>query len=102
MSPAPWTTGRTATYALLGHPVARSRPRPHGALFAAAGIDAVHVCMDVDPTASRTPSARPDLALAGVNLTVPLKESVLPHLDGVTPTAAVAGAVNTLLPMAAG
>ena len=98
MSPAPRTTGRTATYALLGHPVARSRsPALHGALFAAAGIDAVYVCMDVDPTAAGDAiRAVRTLGLAGVNLTVPLKESVLPHLDGVTPTAAVAGAVNTL------
>ena len=98
MSPAPRTTGRTATYALLGHPVARSRsPALHGALFAAAGIDAVYVCMDIDPTAAEDAiRAVRTLGLAGVNLTVPLKESVLPHLDGVTPTAAVAGAVNTL------
>ena len=98
MSPPAATTGRTATYALVGHPVARSRsPGLHGALFAAAGIDAVYVCLDVDPErAAGVAAAVRTLGLAGVNLTVPLKEAVLPHLDGLSPAAAAAGAVNTL------
>lgn len=98
MSPAPRTTGTTATYALVGHPVGRSRsPGLHSALFAAAGLDAVYVCLDVDPAAAAgVADAVRTLGLAGVNLTVPFKEAVLPHLDGMTAAAAAAGSVNTL------
>ena len=94
----PATTGQTATHALIGHPVGRSRsPALHSALFAATGMDAVYVCLDVAPAdASAVPDAVRTLRLAGANLTVPFKESVLPHLDGLSPAARAAGAVNTL------
>lgn len=98
MSPAPETSGHTATYALVGHPVRRSRsPGLHSALFSAAGLDAVYVCLDVDPAAAReVPEAIRTLGLSGVNLTVPFKEAVVPHLDALTDAAQAAGAVNTL------
>jgi len=98
MTPTGGTTGQSDTYALIGHPVARSRsPGLHGALFAAAGIDAVYVCFDVAPEAAGAAvSAVRTLGLAGANLTVPFKESVLPHLDGLTEAARAAGSANTV------
>ena len=92
------TTGQTDTYALIGHPVSRSRsPGLHGALFAAEGLDAVYTCFDVAPEAADAAiAAVRTLGIAGANLTVPFKESVLPYLDGLTAAARAAGAVNTL------
>jgi shikimate dehydrogenase len=98
VSASPATSGQTATYALVGHPVRRSRsPALHSALFSAAGLDAVYVALDVDPAAApRVPQAMRTLGLAGANLTVPFKEAVVPQLDALTDAAHAAGSVNTL------
>lgn len=91
-------TGATRTFALLGHPVRQSRsPELHAGWFREHGIDGVYVALDV-PAASgeQLVGAVRTLGLAGVNLTVPHKERVVPHLDRLEPAAAAAGAVNTL------
>ena len=91
-------TGATRTFALLGHPIAASRsPELHNAWAREHGIDAVYVALDVSETRGEgVVSAVRTLGLAGVNLTVPLKERVMRHLDRLEPAAAAAGAVNTL------
>ncbi len=75
-------TGATRVFGLVGRPVAHSlSPRIYNALFAEAGIDAVYVAFDVDPTAGPLlAEALRTLNLAGVNLTVPHKASILPFL----------------------
>ncbi len=90
--------GTTRTFALLGHPVGRSRsPALHAALNENHDVDAIYVCFDVPPDrAAGAIAAVRALGLAGANLTVPLKERVRPHLDGETPAARAGGAVNTL------
>lgn len=92
-------TGRTRTYALLGHPVAHSRsPELHNGWFADHGVDARYVALDVDPArADQVVAALRTLPLAGVNLTIPFKEAVLPGLDAVEGFAAAVGAVNTVV-----
>lgn len=90
----------TATFGVVGHPVAHSRsPAMHRAWIDAAGLDAVYVTFDVgpQPDGARVVDALRTLGVAGANLTVPLKESVLPHLDAVAPQAAAIGAVNTVV-----
>lgn len=96
---APWPTGTTRLFALLGHPVARSAsPAMHNAALRRRGVDAVYLALDVDPTrADQVADAMRTLGLSGANLTVPLKEAVLPHLDRLAPSAAQAGAANTVL-----
>jgi shikimate dehydrogenase len=91
--------GATRVYALLGRPVGHSlSPALHNALFAHLGVDAVYVALDVAPAqAAAVPAALRALGLAGANLTVPLKEAVLDGLDALSPGAARAGAVNTVL-----
>jgi shikimate dehydrogenase len=42
------------------------------------------------------------LNFQGLNVTAPLKEAVIPHLTGLSETAKAIGAVNTLVPTAAG
>ncbi|WP_149204848.1 shikimate dehydrogenase [Actinotalea subterranea] len=90
-------SGRRA--AVLGHPVAHSlSPALHRAAYTALGLgewryDAIDVTQD-DLEAF---VAGLDEGWAGLSLTMPLKQAVLPLLDHVEPLAEVVGAVNTLL-----
>ncbi|MFZ5475327.1 MAG: shikimate dehydrogenase [Myxococcota bacterium] len=92
-------TGHTRVFGLVGHPVRHSlSPAMHNELFRRLGVDAVYVTFDVSPDhAGDVAAAVRSLALAGVNLTVPFKERVLPGLDRLSPAAALAGAVNVVL-----
>ncbi len=99
----PATTATTLTptrrAAVLGHPVAHSlSPVLHAAAYRALGLDGweygVHditedtlegFLHDVDP------------GWAGLSLTMPLKQVVIPLLDHVEPLAEAVGAVNTVL-----
>jgi shikimate dehydrogenase len=89
----------TDVYGILGWPVTHSlSPAMHGAAFAALGIDAAYVAFPVSP--ARLPEALRGLAalgIAGVNVTLPHKETVLPLLDAVEPDARTIGAVNTIV-----
>lgn len=92
-------TGRARIAGVLGWPVAHSRsPRLHNYWLEKYGIDGAYVPFPVHPdhlgTALR---ALPLLGMAGVNLTVPHKESALAALDSVDPLAATLGAVNTVV-----
>jgi shikimate dehydrogenase len=92
-------SGRTRIYGLVGHPVRHSlSPAMHNALFGKLSLDAVYLAFDVDPRrAEGVTDAIRTLDLVGVNLTVPFKERVLPHLDHVTIAAEEAGAVNVVI-----
>ncbi len=92
-------SGRTRVFGLVGHPVRHSlSPEMHTALFRKLGLDAVYVAFDVDPrSADGVAGAIRCLDLVGVNLTVPFKERVLPHLDQLTAAAQEAGAVNCVI-----
>src|SRR5204863_1350202 len=85
-----------AVYALFGRPVADSlSPAMHNAGFAALGLNAVYV-----PIETRDLEGLRDLAghagIRGASVTIPFKRDVMPLLDEVAPTAAAAGAVNTI------
>lgn len=92
-------TGATRTFALLGRPVHHSAsPRLHNTWLRALDIDARYVALDVPPErGGAVVDALRTLGLAGVNLTVPLKEAVLPHLDALAPSAEAAGAANVVV-----
>lgn len=92
-------TGQTRVFGLIGHPVRHSlSPAMHNELFRRRKIDALYAVFDVVPgQAGGVASAIRTLGLAGVNLTVPFKETVLPDLDGYSQAAAVAGAVNVVV-----
>ncbi|RMF47888.1 MAG: shikimate dehydrogenase, partial [Deltaproteobacteria bacterium] len=63
-----------------------------------AGIDAVYVPFHVAPESlPGAVAAIRALGLAGVNVTIPHKEAVLPLLDEVTADASRIGAVNTIV-----
>lgn len=68
--------------------------------FAAAGIDGYYHLMDVDLLPGRTLPQLLDAirtaGFAGVNVTYPFKQDIIPLLDAVDPKAAQVGAVNTV------
>src|SRR5438093_697043 len=94
---AMWNQARL--FGVLGDPVDHSlSPAMHNAAFAAAGLP--HVYLRYWVPATRLPAAVREakaLRMGGLNLTVPLKEAVLPLLDAVTREAERIGAVNTVL-----
>ncbi len=92
-------SGATRTFALLGHPVRHSlSPWIHNRLLQAHGVDAVYVALRVDPRhAQHVSQSIRALGLAGVNLTVPLKEAVFADLDACAPSAIQAGAANVVV-----
>lgn len=91
--------GETIVIGLIGWPVGHSySPAMHNAAAAALGLNLVYVPMPVAP--ERLADALrglPALGIRGVNVTVPYKEAVLPHLDAVYPAARIIGAVNTIV-----
>jgi shikimate dehydrogenase len=92
-------SGATRVVGIIGDPVAHSRsPAMHNAAFAALALDWVYVPLPVaaDDLPAAVAAVRA-LGLAGVNVTVPYKEAVLPHLDALTPLARGVGAVNTIV-----
>ncbi|MBO3087212.1 shikimate dehydrogenase [Cellulomonas dongxiuzhuiae] len=90
--------------AVLGHPVAHSlSPVLHRAAYAALGLD-TWAYDAVDVTEDQLPGFlnRLDASWAGLSLTMPLKQTVIPLLDHVEPLAQVVGAVNTVLVQGSG
>lgn len=78
----------------MGH--SRS-PVMHNAALRELGLDWVYVPFDVAPeNVGAAVEAIRALGLAGMNVTVPLKELVLPYLDAVDDAAAQIGSVNTI------
>jgi 3-dehydroquinate dehydratase/shikimate dehydrogenase len=87
----------TRVYGLLGSDVLRSlSPAIQNRAFAERGEDAVYVPLPAESMAAFA-SALPDLALSGFSVTRPYKGEILPHLESVTPNAAEAGSVNTVV-----
>jgi shikimate dehydrogenase len=85
--------------AVLGHPVQHSlSPVLHRAAYRALGLDDWRYDA-LDVTSEALPDLLRDLddTWAGLSLTMPLKQSVIPLLDHVEPLAEVVGAVNTVL-----
>lgn len=89
----------TRLFGVIGSPIGHSlSPAMHSAAFKALKMDAVYSPFDVPPAHLR-PMLRA-LVLSGVeglNVTVPLKEAILPLLDAVDPAAKAIGAVNTVV-----
>jgi shikimate dehydrogenase len=87
---------------LIGANIGQSlSPALHEDAFAALGVVGHYHLMDVDGPRPRT---LPELlaavrtaGFAGVNVTFPFKEAVIPLLDEVSPEAAEIGAVNTVV-----
>lgn len=86
--------------ALLGYPLSHSlSPAMHNAALHAVGLhDWYYDALPVEPEHLADTVVRLRAAdYAGANVTVPHKETIIPFLDGLTPTAQAIGAVNTIV-----
>lgn len=92
-------TGTTNVVGIIGRPVAHSlSPLMHNRAFAHSGLDWVYVPFEVSGDALATAvSGVRALSIRGVNVTVPHKTAVVSLVDELTPQAAAAGAVNTIV-----
>jgi 3-dehydroquinate dehydratase/shikimate dehydrogenase len=97
-------TARTQITGLIGSPVAHSfSPHMHNAAFAASGVDAVYMPLevaDIDGFARRMAHPRSrefEWNLRGLSVTAPHKTSIMRWLDWTEPAALQIGAVNTVV-----
>ena len=89
----------TRVFGVTGHPIDHSlSPRMHQAACDALRLDAVYAPFDVPP-ADAGPVLRGLIAtgVSGLNVTVPLKEVMVRHVDRLTGDAAALRAVNTVV-----
>jgi shikimate dehydrogenase len=84
---------------IIGWPISHSlSPAIHNAAFRATGLDWTYVAFAVAPEElERGIGGIRALGIAGVNVTMPHKQSVMPFLDEVSPEVELAGAVNTII-----
>ena len=92
-------TGKTRITGLYGYPVEHTlSPSMHNAAFEHLGIDYCYLPFSVHPDSLKNAvEAIRALNLAGVNITIPHKESVISYLDHVNEEALFIGAVNTIV-----
>lgn len=91
--------GETRVAGVIGWPVRHSLSPPmHNAAFAALGLNWVYVPFAVAPErVGEAVAAVRALDLAGLNVTIPHKPAVLPHLDELGPEAQALGVANTII-----
>ena len=91
--------GSTKIYGIIGDPVAHSlSPLIQNRAFAECGLDCCYVPFQVDAGGLQAAvAAVRALRLGGVNVTIPHKERVRGYLDEVDRSAAMIGAVNTII-----
>ena len=91
-------TGHTRIVGVIGDPVEHSRsPQMHNAAFAKAGLDYVYVAFHVRPDDLADAIAGfKAINVVGINVTLPHKQAVIPHLTSISREAELIGAVNTL------
>ncbi len=84
---------------IVGHPIGHSAsPKMHNAVYAHLNLDYTYVPFDVVPeTLEQAVKGLRALQVSGVNVTVPLKERIIPFLDELDGEAKTIGAVNTVL-----
>lgn len=92
-------SGKTKVFGLIGYPVEHSlSPAMHNAAFEHQRLDCCYVTFPVKPELLKDAvKAIRALNLAGVNVTMPHKENVIPLFDRVDSDASFIGAVNTIV-----
>jgi shikimate dehydrogenase len=91
--------GKTRITGLFGYPVEHTlSPAMHNAAFRALGLNYCYVPFLVHPDSlGNAVLGIKAMNMAGVNVTVPHKERVIPFLDEVSEEASFIGAVNTIV-----
>lgn len=92
-------SGKTKITGIFGYPVEHTlSPAMQNAAFRSCGLDYCYVPFLVHPDfLGQAVQAVRALNLAGVNITIPHKEKVIPFLDHVDEEALFIGAVNTIV-----
>lgn len=92
-------SGKTKLCAVIGDPVEHSlSPCIHNAAFQHLGLDYVYAAFTVEKGAlSEAMQGVRSLGIFGLNVTMPHKVDIIPHLDRLDETAQKVGAVNTVL-----
>lgn len=88
---------KNPSFAVIGHPIGHSMsPFIHNRLFALQGRDSLYGKWDIPPEelAVALPQLMQDLA--GINVTIPHKQAVIPLLDGLRDRAELYRSVNTI------
>ena len=91
--------GKTRLYGLLGNPVSHSlSPFIHNEGFRRLSLNARYLAFSVkEEDLESTLSALRKMGVGGLNLTMPLKEAVLPLCDSLSKEAKLSSSVNTLV-----
>ena len=85
-------------YAVIGYPIAHSlSPQMQNAGFAAYNLSAEYAALEVAPENVGIFAKEARTKLAGFNITVPHKSSIIPFLDEIEPSAARQESVNTVI-----
>jgi shikimate dehydrogenase len=88
---------RAGICAIAGYPCSHSRsPALWNRLFARYGLPYLYTSFEWPDIGELIQAVR-DLGVRGLSVTIPFKETVIPHLDGVDPDARAIGAVNTVV-----
>ncbi len=89
----------TQLLGIFGWPIEHSQsPKMHRAALTALNIDALYAPFAVMPEQlTEAVHGLRALGIRGVNVTVPHKESIMAHLDELSPAARAIGAVNTVI-----
>ncbi|KAJ2744669.1 hypothetical protein GGI20_002766 [Coemansia sp. BCRC 34301] len=89
--------------ALCGSPIQHSpSPAMHNAAFAALGLPHVYGLHETEHCDTDLKDLFASPNFGGASVTIPLKQSVIPLLDRLTPAARRIGAVNTVIPIPGG
>lgn len=88
----------TFFFGLLGNPVRKSlSPAMHNANFRSLGMNAVYTPYEISEEALvKVIPALEVLHFKGLNVTMPLKQKIIPYLDQLDEIASLCGAVNTV------
>lgn len=87
----------TGLYGIIGNPVSHSMsPIIHNSAFKEKGLNNVYVPLKVSNIEDFIKEYR-KLDFRGYSVTIPHKESILPFLDDIDPTARDIGAINTMV-----
>ncbi|HEX6477139.1 MAG TPA: shikimate dehydrogenase [Acidimicrobiales bacterium] len=94
-----WPTGATRLAGVIGDPVRHSlSPALHNAAFSALGLDWAYMAFPVPAGRARDALVgAAALGIDGLSVTMPHKSAVAEALDRCSPTAAMLGAVNTVV-----
>ncbi len=90
--------GNTQLIGILGYPVSQSKsPVMHNAVFTELGLNWAYVPLPVHPDQmERALKGLIALGFRGANVTIPYKETVLPFMNDLSPSAHAINAVNTI------